>query len=381
MKVIIDNLAWGDVNGYVVGLLVLLAVTVILLSIDWSWLLTIAGRKHDVKPAQLSVGSSVFVAVKGIAAISLLSAFFFHPHALDALNAAHVSSGVIRSYSVCVTLLVGYILILLISRIILFNYGDRIEKEGKTTYEINNKSRRFTIVCTLLLLMGMLLVVINILHAGDFLKASGILAVAMAVFGISHGAWLPDYMHGLVILFSEIYKKGDVIIFTEGDKNIYSQVYNVKAFHTELITFSDRNRVMIRHARMRDFTIRNLSRAGGSKGLREQIIFKIGYNVLEVDVRKMFNDAFKKIEIKESIPIEKQHDHEVRMFAAGDHAVWWIVYYHTKNNKELLRTKQDVSGLILETSIEHNISLSTPLTHSVDLNTEHDTDSAQADRT
>ncbi len=364
---IINSLTWGPVSGYVVGLFILLAIGLIFYSTSWSLVSRILLGRQVSKAAKTNVSSTILVAFRGLAAIALLTIFFLHPNGLHATSEEHISAGMLSSYYVVVTLLVSYILFILVSRIILFYHGDVTDKEGRKSYEVNNKSRRMTIVSGVIITLGMFIVIVNILHVEDYLQASGFLAVAMAIFGLSQSAWFPDYMHGLVILFSELYKKGDVIVFAEGNETIYAQVFNVKAFHTELITFSDRNRLMIRHSRMRDFTIRNLSRAGGSKGLREQIIYKIGYDVSEADVRKLFDLAFKKIELKESIPIENQHDLEVRMFDAGDHAVWWIVYYHTKNAKELIKTKQQVSELILETSKEQNISLATPTTHTVDL--------------
>ena len=180
-------------------------------------------------------------------------------------------------------------------------------------------------------------------------------------------------MHGLVILFSEIYKKGDSISIEAQGKNVYAQVYNVKAFHTELISYADRRRIMIRNSRMRDFTIENLSRVGGSKGLREELIYNIGYDVTESQVRKLFDSAFKKIEAKETVAVEKQHEHEVRLLEAGDHAVQWGFYYYTKKPKELTQTKQRVGELILEASIDQGISLSTPFTHDIAFNNENNT--------
>ena len=46
----------------------------------------------------------------------------------------------------------------------------------------------------------------------------------------------------------------------------------------------------------------------------------------------------------------------------GDHAVEWVFYYYTKNVEKLLLTRQRLLELMLTTSVEKGISLSTPLT-------------------
>jgi hypothetical protein len=47
----------------------------------------------------------------------------------------------------------------------------------------------------------------------------------------------------------------------------------------------------------------------------------------------------------------------------GDHAIEWMFYYYTKEVEKLVLTRQRLLKLIFETSIEKNISLSTPFTY------------------
>jgi hypothetical protein len=44
----------------------------------------------------------------------------------------------------------------------------------------------------------------------------------------------------------------------------------------------------------------------------------------------------------------------------GDHAIEWVLYYYTKEVEKLMSTRQRLLKLMLETSIQKDISLSTP---------------------
>jgi len=62
-------------------------------------------------------------------------------------------------------------------------------------------------------------------------------------------------------------------------------------FHTEILNLVNNHRVMLKNARLREFTIQNLSKFASAKGLREQLSFKIGYDISPEKVRKMFKAA------------------------------------------------------------------------------------------
>jgi len=63
---------------------------------------------------------------------------------------------------------------------------------------------------------------------------------------------------------------------------------------------------------------------------------------------------------------ESQHPVEVVLEETGDHAIEWSFFFYTKEIKQLLKIKQIFRELILNQALTDEISLATPLTHSID---------------
>lgn len=121
------------------------------------------------------------------------------------------------------------------------------------------------------------------------------------------------------------------------------------------------HRIMIRNARLRDHTIHNLSKFASARGLREMLVFKIGYEHKAESARQMFNKAYAKIAEDKEIEIEVQHSLEVYADNTGDYAITWKVFYYTKNIKKLVRTRQAFMEIIIQCAEENNISFATPV--------------------
>lgn len=229
------------------------------------------------------------------------------------------------------------------------------------------RSRGFTILARIVLTAVLIIIVVHTLEADNLLRTSGLIAALLVVLGLSQSAWAPDYIGGLVILYSEMYKEGDTIKINDTNQSFFGEIYRIKAFHTEIISSVDNHRIIVRNSRMREFTIHNLSKFSSAKGHRETLSFKIGYNTPEKQIQAMFRAAFVKINRDHSISVERHHAPEIRVQHTGDHAVEWSVYYFTKDTKKLLKTRQSITEIILSTSKVFNVSLATPLTHHVDL--------------
>jgi small-conductance mechanosensitive channel len=229
------------------------------------------------------------------------------------------------------------------------------------------RSRGFTILARIVLTSVLVIIVVHTLEADNLLRTSGLIAALLVVLGLSQSAWAPDYISGLVILYSEMFKEGDTIKLNDANQSFFGEIYRIKAFHTEIISLIDNHRVIVRNSRMREYTIHNLSKFASAKGLRESLSFKIGYDTPEKQIQAMFRAAFIKINRDHSISIERHHPPEIRVQNTGDHAVGWSVFYFTKDTKKMLKTRQAITEIILATSKTFNVSLATPLTHQVDL--------------
>ena len=158
---------------------------------------------------------------------------------------------------------------------------------------------------------------------------------------------------------------GDVIEFNDGHSSL-GVIYKTKVFHTEILNLVNNHRIMIKNSRLREHTIHNLSKFASAKGLREKLGFKIGYDTSIQKVKTMFNAAYATAKLDADICIEHQYPLEIGIDSAGDFAVEWVIYYYTKEVRQLLRTRQSFIKLILKTAQEYNISLATPQLHLIE---------------
>lgn len=129
-----------------------------------------------------------------------------------------------------------------------------------------------------------------------------------------------------------------------------------------ILNIDNNHRVMIKNSKLCDFTVHNLSKFASAKGLRENLKFKIGYDVPTDAVRDLFETVYERVKNDSSVEIEDQHELEFGIIDTGYHAIEWVFYYYTKEVDKLMSTCQRLLKLILETSIQKDISLSMPIT-------------------
>ena len=177
---------------------------------------------------------------------------------------------------------------------------------------------------------------------------------------LTQGAWAPDIIAGLIILNSTLFEEGDVVEFDRGPGGVLGVIFKTKLFHTEILNLTNNHRVMLPNSVLRNAVVHNLSKFASARGLRERLVFNIGYDVTPEQVRRMFNSAFETASQNPSIRLETQHPIEVRVMDTGDDAVLWAVYYYTKHVNDLLQTRYLFRESILDASIEHKIALRTP---------------------
>jgi small-conductance mechanosensitive channel len=241
-------------------------------------------------------------------------------------------------------------------------YGKERDINGKTRYTSTYQTRLLSIFSSIIIGIVALISIIRLLGFDSILEAGGVIGLFGVFLALTASIWAPDIFHGLIILNSDMFSEGDVIQFNEGE-DIYGLVYKTKVFHMVILNLANNHRIMIRNAKLRDFTVHNLSKFASARGLRESLSFKIGYDVSESQVKKLFEAVYEMAKEDNSIPIEEQYDLEYGIEDTGDHAVEWLFFYYTKDVEKLLLTRQRLLQLMLKTSVEQGISLSTPFTH------------------
>lgn len=240
-------------------------------------------------------------------------------------------------------------------------YGKEREINGEIKFISTYQTRLLSIFSSIFIGVIALIAIIRLLGFDSVLEAGGVIGLIGVFLALTSSIWAPDIFHGLIILNSDMFSEGDVIQFNDNER-IYGLVYKTKVFHTVILNIPNNHRVMIRNSKLRDFTVHNLSKFASAKGLRENLSFKIGYDTSAEVVEDLFNTVYEIAKTDENIYIEEQYELEYGVKETGDHAVEWIFYYHTKNVDKLLLTRQRLLALMLKTSIEKGISLSTPLT-------------------
>lgn len=242
-------------------------------------------------------------------------------------------------------------------------YGKQREIKGKKRYTSTYQTRMLSIFSSVFIGIVALISIIRLLGFDSVLEAGGVIGLIGVFLALTSSIWAPDIFHGLIILNSDMFTEGDVIQFNDGEQ-IYGLVYKTKVFHTVILNLVNNHRIMIRNSKLRDFTLHNLSRFASAKGLRESLSFKIGYDVSPDRVKDLFQTAYDSAIEDQGISIEKQYELEFGIKETGDHAIEWVFYYYIKDIEKLVLNRQRLLALMLDTSIDKNISLSTPFTHS-----------------
>ncbi len=202
--------------------------------------------------------------------------------------------------------------------------------------------------------------ILKIVGLDSWLQAGGVFGIIGIFLAMTQSSWAPDIIGGLIILNSRRCEEGDIIQFHDNGSPIIAQIFKTKFFHTELLELANNHRLMVRNDMMRHVVLHNLSRFASARGLRECLIFNIGYEHSEADVTAMFERAFEKFYNDHDL-LEEQFDPEIRVLDTGDYAVKWGVFYYTKSIKNILVIRQKVRSQILSESIKSNISLATPV--------------------
>jgi len=277
------------------------------------------------------------------------------------LSAEEKGAG-LKLVSILVVIYMSYLVAHISAFFIRQKYGRIREVNGdKKSIETYN-SRLLSLFSTVFIFIIALISIVQILEFDSLLEAGGVIGFIGVFFALTQSAWAPDIFSGLIILNSGMVEEGDVIELAEG-ADCLGMVFKTKMFHTEILNMMNNHRIMIKNSKLREYMIHNLSKFASAKGLRESLRFKVAYDIKPEDVRVLFQDAFEAAVNDADIMIESQYPLDIGVIDAGDHAVEWIVYYYTKDVKNLIRTRMKFRELILNLSKERLISLATPITY------------------
>lgn len=268
----------------------------------------------------------------------------------------------LKLMSIWVIIYLLYLITHILSYWIHKKYGKLREVDGKKRSIETYTSRLLSLMSGIVIFIIGLISIINVLEFESLLQAGGVIGVIGVFLALTQNAWAPDIISGLIFLNNGMIEEGDVIELDDNG-SLIGIVYKTKMFHTEVLNLVNNHRVMLKNARLREFTIQNLSKFASAKGLREQLKFKIGYDVLPEKVRQMFAAA--ELKVKEECVSDNTEEpfFEIGILDTGDYAIEWAVYYYTKDVRSLIKLRQKIRECVLKTSQQFEISLATPITY------------------
>lgn len=268
----------------------------------------------------------------------------------------------LKLMSIWVIIYLSYLVKQLLSFWVHKKYGKLREINGDKKSIETYTSRLLSLLIGVVVFVIALISIINVLEFNSLLQAGGVVGIIGVFLALTQNAWAPDVISGLIFLNNGMIEEGDVIELDDNG-SIIGIVFKTKMFHTEILNLVNNHRIMLKNSRLREFTIQNLSKFASAKGLREQLKFKIAYDVAPEKVRQMFSAAEEKVRLESETEFAEGPLFEVGINDTGDHAIEWSVYYYTKEVKSLIKLRQTIRECILKTSDEFNISLATPVTY------------------
>ncbi len=224
---------------------------------------------------------------------------------------------------------------------------------------------------------------IKIWGADSMLETTGIFGIVAALIAFTSNIWAPDILGGLIILNTQMLEDGDVVI-VDGYEDEYI-ISKVSLVYVLLYDVCNNHRTLIRNSEFVKTKIDNLSRIASTDGLRQPLVYNIGYpdfSGLTVDeknesfkrfkarVERMFATAFNKGCEDKRIKVNADKGFEWFLTATGDFALeytLWIYLERLPNTKITATIRRHLMGsvflvneLVYEASVMEGIELATP---------------------
>lgn len=264
-------------------------------------------------------------------------------------------------------------------------FGAQKELDKQKIFLETYSSRLVDIVLLAIITFSTIYLLILIWGANSLLETTGIIGIFVAFLAFTSSIWAPDIISGLIILNTQMLEDGDVVVI-DGYPDEYI-IHRVTFIYILLYDIRNNHRTLIRNSRFIQSKIDNLSRIASTDGIRQKLVYQIGYpdmhNVpdkaeayqqFKAKVNKMFTHAFESACADENIHVNKNKPFEWALTSTGNYALefsLWIYLERIPNTKvtatirkHLMRTIYRVNEAVFAASIANGIDLSTP-----DLNT------------
>jgi len=264
-------------------------------------------------------------------------------------------------------------------------FGKEKEMDGVKVFVDTYNSRLVDILMMTILVFIAIYMVISAWGLTSMLETTGLLGLIVAFLALTNSIWAPDPYYCMVILSSDMLEDGDVI-YIEGKNDTYI-ISRVTFIYTLLFNTRTNYKTLVRNSKLIELHIDNLTKKASTDGLREELLFKIGYPVMDgtldlkthqphvmrqflKNVDLMFTKAITVANEDESVKTNSNVDIEWMMTNTGDYALEFKLVYFlealpktkiTRNiRKHIVGTRNRLVRICYESSVEHGLSLATP---------------------
>lgn len=262
-------------------------------------------------------------------------------------------------------------------------FGNKREVEGSVTYYDSYNSRLIEIIILVLIIFLAVYCLIKVWDADSLLETTGIFGILAAFLAFTSGTWAPDIISGLLILNSEMLEDGDLVCI-DGYPDEYI-INRVSFMYTTLFDVRNNHRTLIRNSRFTQTKIDNISKIASTDGVRQGLVYKIGYPNINAETEEereaahksfrksvdvMFQSAYERCCLDSDIKINRKKEFEWLMTNAGNYALeytLWFYLFRIPNSKvtatarkHLISTTYKINETVYEASVVHGLDLSTP---------------------
>lgn len=262
-------------------------------------------------------------------------------------------------------------------------FGHKRTIEDKTIYYDSYNSRLIEIIILILIIFLATYCLVKVWNADSLLEATGIFGILAAFLAFTSGIWAPDLISGLLILNSQMLEDGDVVCI-DGYPDEYI-INRVSFMYTILFDVRDNHRTLIRNHRFTQTKIDNLSKVASSDGVRQALVYQIGYPAVLGDseearvlehksfkkkVDAMFERAYERCSQDADAKINDKKKFEWTLTSTGNYALdytLWVYLERIPNTKitatarkHLIGTTYKINEAVFEASVAVGLSLSTP---------------------
>ncbi|WP_457592537.1 hypothetical protein [Hydrogenimonas sp.] len=235
--------------------------------------------------------------------------------------------------------------------------GDARRKRSSSRHTIK------ILAASIFIVFGVL-IAIDTLHTGESINKMATFAFIGLLFAVSAGVWMPDIYAGIAMIFSRYINEEDIIEIKE--KEIFGRLHRIGLVFSVIRDIPSNHMVVVRNTVLRDARVDNLSKEAGVGGIREKLLFKIGYldqGGVPLSVSRVYGYFAKAADrASEELTMIQRDRFEFHLEETGDYALHFAVFYrvHKDSIAQRLPIRYKMTEIFYECAVEEGIDLSTP---------------------